>query len=57
LFMCEKMDFDRARKMAALSLRYTGDISFNSVLQSNFEKMAWFYKNKEMISNFFVSKN
>ena len=57
LFMCEKMDFDRARKMAALSLRYTGDISFNSVLQSNFEKMDWFYKNKEMISNFFVSKN
>jgi hypothetical protein len=43
--MCEKMDFDRARKMAALSLRYNEDLSFNSVLQSNFDKMNWLYKN------------
>ena len=44
-YMCEKMDFDRARKMAALSLRYSEDVSFNSVLQSNFNKMNWLYKN------------
>jgi hypothetical protein len=45
LYMCEKMDFDRARKMAALSLRYSDDPSFNSVLQSNFDRMNWLYKN------------
>ncbi len=44
-YFCEKMDFERARKMAALSVRYSGDKSFNSVLQSNFERMDWLYKN------------
>ncbi|OGU82269.1 MAG: hypothetical protein A2W11_12475 [Ignavibacteria bacterium RBG_16_35_7] len=44
-YMCEKLDFNRARKMAALSLRYSEDVSFNSVLQSNFNKMNWLYKN------------
>ena len=46
-YMCEKMDFDRARKMAALSLRYSEDLSFNSVLQSNFNKMNWLYKKSD----------
>ena len=45
LYMCEKMDFDRARKMAALALRYSSDLSFNPVLQTNFDKMDWLYKN------------
>jgi hypothetical protein len=45
LYMCEKLDFDKARKMAALSLRYSDDPSFNSVLQSNFARMNWLYKN------------
>ena len=45
LYMCEKLDFDKARKMAALSLRYSEDPSFNSVLQSNFDRMNWLYKN------------
>ncbi len=45
LYMCEKMDFDRSRKLAALSLRFSEDSSFNSVLKSNFEKMDWLYKN------------
>lgn len=57
LHMCEKMDFERARKMAALSLRYSNDVSFISVLKSNFEKMDWLYKNKDMISSFTVIKN
>ena len=39
------MDFDRARKMAALALRYSNEVSFNSVLQTNFDKMDWLYKN------------
>lgn len=49
LYMCEKMDFERARKMAALSLRYWGDVNFNPILNSNFEKMNWLYKNHEKI--------
>jgi hypothetical protein len=57
LFMCAKMDFERARKMAALSLRYNSDISFNSVLQSNFEKLDWLYKNKDKLSNFITLNN
>ena len=49
LYMCEKMDFERARKLAALSLRYSEDVSFNPILNSNFEKMNWLYKNHEKI--------
>lgn len=45
LYMCEKMDFNRARKMASLSRRFSEDASFNSILNSNFEKMNWLYKN------------
>lgn len=56
-YMCEKMDFERGRKMAALSIRYSGDFSFNSVLQSNFSKLDWLYKNKDMISDFIISNN
>ena len=37
-YFCEKMDFERARKMAALSVRFSDDKSFNSILQSNFDK-------------------
>jgi hypothetical protein len=47
LYMCEKMDFDRARKMASLTLRYSKDKSFNSMLRSNFDKMNWLYKNSD----------
>lgn len=57
LYMCEKMDFERGRKMAALSLRYSNDPSFNSVLQSNFSKLDWLYKNGKMISDFIISNN
>lgn len=45
LYMCEKMDFDRARKMSALALRYSDDLSFNSILENNFDKINWLYKN------------
>lgn len=52
-FMCEKMDFDRARKMAALSVRFY-DNSFNSILENNFVKMTWMYKNSKDILLKFV---
>ena len=57
LYMCEKMDFERARKMAALALRYQRDLSFKSVLQNNFDRMNWLYKNKDMISTFTMVEN
>jgi tetratricopeptide (TPR) repeat protein len=49
LYLCEKMDFERARKMAALALRYEEDISLNYILKNNFEKMDWLHKNKDQI--------
>ncbi len=53
-FMCEKMDFDRARKMAALAVRYQGDASFNPILSNNFEKMLWLFKNHNDVMLKFV---
>ena len=44
LYMCEKMDFESARKLAALSARYAKDQSFNNVLESNLNKMNWLQK-------------
>jgi hypothetical protein len=52
LYMCEKMDFERARKLAALAVRYSNDQSFNSVLESNLNKMNWLQK----YSNFELAK-
>lgn len=52
-FMCEKMDFYRAMKMAALALRYQDDASFNPVLLENFDKMLWLFKNhNDVITKF-----
>ncbi len=43
--MLEQLDFSNARKMAALSLRYSSDKNFNYVLQSNYNLTDWFYYN------------
>lgn len=52
-FMCEKMDFDRARKMASLAVRYQADASFNPILLNNFEKMLWLFNNhNDVVSKF-----
>jgi hypothetical protein len=50
IYMAENLDFSRARKMAALSLRYKSDLNFHKILTSNMEKINWFYYNSEKIS-------
>src|SRR5690606_25641089 len=42
-FMAEKMDYNRARKMAALSLRYKDYKSH--LFEENYKKLNWFYHN------------
>ncbi len=44
-FMLENLDFARARKMAALSLRNTDDYSFLSLQKENYKKCTWMYFN------------
>ncbi len=56
LFMLENLDFARARKMAALSMRFTGDKSFIKLQTENYKKCTWMYFNgtkylKEFIYN------
>jgi hypothetical protein len=43
--MAENSDLNRARKMAALSLRYTKDLNLNHLLEENNKKMNWLYQN------------
>ncbi|HSP87377.1 MAG TPA: hypothetical protein VLN45_04540, partial [Ignavibacteriaceae bacterium] len=56
-YMAENLDFSRARKMAALSLRYKEDLNLNSLLKENYKKLNWFYQNSEMILNNIASDN
>ena len=42
-YMLENLDFTRARKMAALSMRYTGDTSFEKLQKENYKKCTWMY--------------
>jgi hypothetical protein len=44
-YMAENSDLNRARKMAALSLRYTKNLNLNHLLEENNKKMNWLYQN------------
>jgi len=55
-YMTAHLDFNRARKMAALCLRYNQDEYFSKVLQANFDKTEWFYYNAEKNLNSFDFK-
>jgi len=46
-FMAENLDFNRARKMAALSLRFK-DYKYH-LFEENYKKMNWFYHNSKRI--------
>ncbi len=46
-FMLENLDYIKARKMAALSLRFSGDISFTKLQNENYKKCSWMYFNAE----------
>ncbi len=44
-YMLAHLDFNGARRIAALALRYNDDKDFQIILKSNFNKADWFYKN------------
>lgn len=46
-YLLEKLDFVNARKFAGLSLRYSRDKNFYSILKGNSHKTEWFNKNGE----------
>jgi tetratricopeptide (TPR) repeat protein len=50
-YMLEKLDFTRARRMAALTLRYTADKNLNLLFNDNFKKINWFYTNSNLVLN------
>ncbi len=45
-YMLQNLDFARARKTAALALRYKGDFNYNEIIKANYLKADWFYKNQ-----------
>ncbi len=49
IYLLSHLDFTRARKMAALSMRYDIDKNFNFILQENFNKAEWLYENGNRI--------
>jgi hypothetical protein len=52
VYMTAHLDFIRARKIAALSVRYDKDKNLNFVLKENFEKINWLYDNgNEILSS------
>lgn len=48
-YMLENLDFIKARKMAALAMRYNDNKSFNEVYKENFKRMNWIYHNADSI--------
>ena len=50
-YMLEKLDFKRARRMAALALRYNPDNNLNLLFKDNFKKINWFYQNPDSVLN------
>lgn len=44
-YMTAHLDFIRARKIAALSMRFDKDKNLNFILRENFEKVNWLYAN------------
>ncbi len=49
VYLLSHLDFTRARKMAALSMRYDNDKNFNFILQENLKKADWLYENGNRI--------
>jgi len=55
-YMAENLDFNRARRMAALSLRFK-DYNYNKLFNENYRKMNWFYHNYKKISEQMEAQN
>ena len=43
-YLLSNLDFTRARKMAALAMRFDNDKNFNFILQENLNKADWLYE-------------
>ena len=57
-YMLEHLDFERARKIAALAMRVKTGKNFDAMLKSNYEKINWFYLNyKNVLSNITIGYN
>ena len=53
-YLLSKGEYLKARKMAALSLRYTDDGNFTMVLEENFKMINWFVNNSKNYSGNFI---
>ncbi len=49
VYLLSHLDFMRARKMAALAMRFDNDKNFNFILRENFKKADWLYENGDRI--------
>jgi len=57
-YMLLNYDFENARKMSGLSMRYNSDKNFNIIKQQHFEKVDWFYRNADkLLKSFELSTN
>ncbi len=54
-YMLECRDFKGAMRIAAFAGRYKGDDNFNFVLENNFKKAEWFYRNGDEMYDALVS--
>ena len=50
-YMLENLDFDRARKMAALATRYKSGNNLNLVFEDSFKRINWMYQNSDLLLN------
>jgi hypothetical protein len=50
-YMLVHLDFERARKIAALAMRIKTSKNFDEILRSNYEKINWFYLNNKSVLN------
>ncbi len=57
VYMTENLDFSKARRMAALSLRYKDDYNLYAVLNDNYKKINWLYLNSEKVLTTITNKN
>jgi len=51
VYMTENLDFSKARRTAALSLRYKDNYNLAAVFNDNYKKINWFYLNSEKVLN------
>ena len=48
-YMLENLDFDRARQMAELAIKYKSENNLNLVFDDNFKRINWLYQNSDSL--------